>query len=326
MGPNNLNHPLKALFCGTPYFAARILSRLLDWSWIKIIAVLTQPDRKGGRGRKIVTSPVKALAAEQGLQVLQPESLRSEKNLSQIKTLAPDVILVAAYGLLLPRQLLELPPLGAINVHASLLPKYRGAAPIQRALQQGEQVTGVSIMQMGPGLDNGPILGQKALGIDINDTAQTLQDELADLGAECLQQTLQALLNREVCPLEQDESRASHAPKVQKEEGYIPWQATAWEVHNHIRAMQPWPGAFFDCILPERDHTLRLTLYPGQIGKELQTFFAPGTILGLQGEYLAFACQDRAYLVSQVKPAAGKILSARSFASGYLQKILKKGV
>ncbi|MFP4392502.1 MAG: methionyl-tRNA formyltransferase [Desulfohalobiaceae bacterium] len=320
MGTNRINKPLRAVFCGTPSFAAQILSNLLSMPEVNLQAVLTQPDKKKGRGqKKIQPSPVKELAQEKNLAVLQPESLKEDQTLARLKGLAPDIILVAAYGLLLPRQILDLPPWGAINVHASLLPKYRGAAPIQRALQNGEQATGVSIMQMTPGLDCGPILRQKALAIGIQDTTQSLEQELARMGAELLQETIKGLLQQELVPVEQEESLASYAPLLRKQEGYIHWQLSAWEVHNHIRAMQPWPGAFFDCALPGRSRELRLSVYPGEIGPELEQGQQPGSILGLQGEYLAIACNDRAYLVPWIKPAGGRILSARDFCHGYLK-------
>ncbi|MFW5863618.1 MAG: methionyl-tRNA formyltransferase [Desulfohalobiaceae bacterium] len=320
MGPDRITEPLRAIFCGTPEFAASILSSLLSSPELELLAVLTQPDKKQGRGRKKVqASPVKDLAQSQGLPVLQPESLRDRDVLSRLQAMSFDLILVAAYGLLLPRQALELPPWGAINVHASLLPKYRGAAPIQRALQHGEQATGISIMQMTPGLDSGPILSQKALAIGIQDTAQSLEQELARMGGDLLLKTIRGLLHREITPIEQDPSKASYAPMVSKQEGYIPWEKTAWEVHNHIRAMQPWPGAFFDCSLPRRTQALRLSVYPGHVGPELQQGQQPGTLLGLQQDMLAIACQDRAYLTPWIKPAGGKLLSARDFCHGYLK-------
>ncbi|MFO8033022.1 MAG: methionyl-tRNA formyltransferase [Desulfohalobiaceae bacterium] len=320
MGPDSLNHPLRTIFCGTPQFAAKILSSLHSAPEVALQAVLTQPDRKQGRGqKKIQPSPVKELAQEQGLQVLQPASLQEAQTLARLRDLAPDLILVAAYGLILPKQVLSLPQLGAINVHASLLPKYRGAAPIQRALQNGEQATGISIMQMTQGLDCGPILRQKALAIGIQDTTQSLEQELARMGASLLQEAIKGLLQQEIVPIEQDESRASYAPMVRKQEGHIPWERSAWEVHNHIRAMQPWPGAFFDCALPGREQRLRLTVYPGQIGPELLEKHQPGTILGLQENSLAIACRDRVYLLPWIKASGGKILSARDFCHGYLK-------
>jgi methionyl-tRNA formyltransferase len=312
---------LKIVFLGTPDFAATVLRSLLTWPKARIVGVFTQPDRPVGRGKKIRPSPVKTLASDEGLTVFQPQSLNEPEALRQLQDLDPDVLVVAAYGLLLSSRVLDLAPFGALNVHASLLPKYRGAAPIQRALANGEPVTGITIMQMVPELDAGPILVQRALAIGIDDTAGTLHDELAELGGHCLVQALEGLLRNELVPVQQDPELVSYAPKLKKVDGIIDWSRPALEVHNHIRAMHPWPGACFDWPRPDGRGRVRVQVYPGRIGPEHGSSApVPGTVLEPLGEELPIACQDRTYLVQTLKPSSGRPMSAREFACGYMRQ------
>ena len=316
--------PVRVLFFGTPDFALPSLDALLGWAGSEVAAVFTQPDRPCGRGRSCAPSPVKVRALEQGLPVFQPEKLTPEV-IRDIAGLHPDLLVVVAYGLILPQALLDLPAFGALNVHASLLPKYRGAAPIQRAIIDGEQITGVTIMRMVRALDAGPILAQRAMAVGIDDTARTLHDDLADLGATLLIQVLAGLRQGKTLCLEQDHARATYAAKLTKEDGRIDWNRDALAVHAHIRGVTPWPGAFFDWQGPEGE-TIRLNVFPGRIGEPLDppvppaTPVPPGTMLGRRGEMLAIACADREYLASAVQPASGKRMNAREFWCGYLHR------
>lgn len=313
---------LKAVFLGTPAFAKIILEGLLNFSLVQVQAVITQPDRPAGRGRRLRQSPVKELALQAGLPVLQPERLDSSC-LAEVASFRPDVLLVAAYGQLLKSGYLELAPLGALNVHASLLPKYRGAAPIQRAIINGEQVTGITIMQMGPGMDDGPILLQRALAIGLNETALELHDQLAALGRDLLKEALEKLVQGELVPIIQDESLATYAPKITKQEGVIDWNRPALEVHNQIRGLFPWPGACFDWQR-KRGRPLRLKVYPGEIGPSKSITDQPGTIVGLLNGRVRIACQDKYYLTPCLQPSSGKPLQANEFFCGYLQGVDKK--
>lgn len=320
MSAQELN-PFRVAFFGTPDFAATILKSLITWPHADVVGVFTQPDKPGGRGKKIIAPPVKNLALESGLPVFQPQTLESPETLRDLQSLHPDLLVVAAFGMILSSRVLNLAPHGALNVHASLLPKYRGAAPIQRALANGEPVTGITIMQMVPELDAGPILLQRALAIGIDDTAGMLHDQLAALGGECLREALQGLQRHELVPVQQDPELVTYAPKLNKEDGRITWARPAMEVHNHIRAMHPWPGAFFSWPRPEDGKHIRLQVYPGRIGPEHEAPAPePGTLQGVQDEGLPIACLDRSYLVTTLKPASSRPLTAREFVCGYLRQ------
>ena len=304
---------------GTPGFAATVLENLLAWDDCRVIGVYTQPDRPCGRGQVCKPSEVKILALEKGLPVFQPVNFKDEADRQELAGLHPDLLVVAAYGLILPQSVLDIAPLGAINVHASLLPRLRGAAPIQRAIMNGDHVTGITIMQMEKGLDSGPILLQRALGIGINDTAETIHDELAIMGGTLLVEALGKLQEHSLHPVIQDHDLSTHAPKLQKTEGLVDWNRKAQDIHDQIRGLFPWPGSWFTW---ERrpGKTVKLTLYPGTIGEPLKPGVVPGTFLGMRGDTLAIACQDREYLLPKIKPAGSKALDAQSFFCGYLNK------
>jgi methionyl-tRNA formyltransferase len=226
---------------------------------------------------------------------------------------------VAAYGLILPRSVLDIPRLGAVNVHASLLPEYRGAAPIHRAIIDGKHVTGITIMQMEAGLDTGDILLQRSRAIGIHDTAQSLHDELADMGGRLLVDALTKMSTGGLVRIPQDHSRATYASKLSKEEGRIDWNRPVLDVHNRIRGLFPWPGSWFDWDgMPGR--TLRLTVYPGSIGEARPEGVAPGEIVGVAGDNVVIACADRLYSVPTIKPAGSKPLGGREFYCGYLSR------
>ncbi|HMB31270.1 MAG TPA: methionyl-tRNA formyltransferase [Desulfohalobiaceae bacterium] len=311
------NDPLRIVFLGTPGFAATVLRSLYDWPKARITAVVCQPDRPAGRGCKLLPPAVKDLAIEYDIPVFQPDGL-NQKDWSKIASLNPDIFVVTAFGLIVPLEIIQTAPLGAINVHASLLPKYRGAAPIQRALQAGEKVTGITIMQMDEGMDTGDILLQRSLAIGIDDTAASLHDQLAEMGGNLLVSSLQNIFEGTYICIPQDEKLASYAPKLKKKEGRIDWNQPAIQVHNHIRAMHPWPGAFFDWQRTSDSHPLRLQIYPGQIGLENKREVSPGTIDGWQGHFLYIACADRYYLTPRIKPASGKEITGPQFYHGYL--------
>jgi len=302
---------------GTPGFAAVILADLLAFEGGEVIGVYTQPDRPCGRGQVCKPSDVKKLALEKGLPVYQPVNFKQEEDRQALADLEPDVLVVAAYGLILPQSVLDIPPLGAINVHGSLLPKLRGAAPIQRSIMNGDHVTGITIMQMEKGLDSGPIMLQRAMGIGIHDTAESLHDELAAMGGKLLVETLTKLEQGLIHPKVQDHDIATHAPKLHKSEGLVDWNRTAQEIHDQIRGLFPWPGTWFS-FERRPGKTVKLTLYPGSIGDPVEPATIPGTFLGMRGDTLAIACKDREYLLPMIKAAGGKPLDARSFFCGYL--------
>jgi len=228
---------------GTPEFAVSSLKALVE-SEDDVIAVVAQPDRPKGRGRKLAPPPTKILAEEYNIPVLQPEKIKTEEFLEELKNLNPDLICVTAYGKILPKGLLELPPHGCINVHASLLPKYRGAAPINWAIVRGEGETGVTTMLMDEGMDTGSILLKRGIQIQDEDDAGSLSEKLSHLGGELLLETIAQLKEGKLNPTKQDESQATYAPMLKKSDGEIKWDNSALEIWNLIRGMNPWPGTF----------------------------------------------------------------------------------
>ncbi|MGI2261304.1 methionyl-tRNA formyltransferase [Shewanella sp. GXUN23E] len=237
--------PLNIIFAGTPDFAARHLQALMG-SRHNIVAVYTQPDKPAGRGKKLTPSPVKVLAQEHDIPVFQPASLRKEDAQQQLAALNADIMVVVAYGLILPKVVLEMPRLGCINVHGSILPRWRGAAPIQRALWAGDEKTGVTIMQMDVGLDTGDMLLKTELNIEDQDTSASLYEKLAAQGPEALLQALEGLAAGTLSAEKQDESLANYAEKLSKEEARLDWNKPAVALWREIRAFNPWPISHFD--------------------------------------------------------------------------------
>lgn len=235
---------LNIIFAGTPDFAARHLQALLD-SEHNIVAVYTQPDRPAGRGKKLTASPVKVAAEQAGIPVLQPQSLRNEAAQQQLAALNADIMIVVAYGLILPQAVLDAPRLGCINVHGSLLPRWRGAAPIQRAIWAGDQHTGVTIMQMDKGLDTGAMLHTARLPIEPTDTSASLYEKLANIGPQALLDSLDAIASGRAQPEQQDDTQANYAEKLSKEEARIDWQQPAAHIERCVRAFNPWPFSYF---------------------------------------------------------------------------------
>jgi methionyl-tRNA formyltransferase len=311
---------INLIFFGTPPFAVTILDSLHQAEDMRVKAVVTQPDRPCGRGRHCKPTPVKIFAEDKGYFVLQPEQLRSTDVHDALRSFQADVFVIAAYGLILPKVVLNMPRHGCLNVHASLLPKYRGASPIQAALLNGDRVTGITIMRMVEALDAGPILLQRAMGIGIADTAQTLHDQLALLGGRLIVDALRGLHSHSLPCIEQDHALATYAPKLTSDQGQIDWSRSAADVHNHIRAMHPWPGAFFSFTSPNR-HSIRISVHPGSVGDPLQPGVIPGTVLGMRSGKLAIACNDNEYLISRLHPAHGNAMNAQAFYCGYLQHL-----
>ncbi len=238
-----MTQPLKVIFAGTPDFAAKHLQALIH-SHHEVVAVYSQPDRPAGRGKKLQASPVKQLATEHEIAVFQPESLRNEEAQQQLSALHADIMVVVAYGLILPQAVLDTPRFGCLNVHGSLLPRWRGAAPIQRAVWAGDKETGVTIMQMDKGLDTGAMLLKKALYILPSDNSATLYEKLAEIGPAALLETLDKL--ESLSPETQDESLANYAEKLSKPEAKMDWSLGAEQLERNIRAFNPWPVSFFE--------------------------------------------------------------------------------
>lgn len=304
---------------GTPDFAAVILRRLAQWPQGTVVAVYTQPDRPAGRGHKLRPSPVKTLALELGLPVLQPASLKSPEAQAELVAFRPDVLAVAAYGLILPDAVLDAPRLAPLNVHASLLPRYRGAAPIQRAIMENWEEgarTGVSIMRVISRLDAGPVYAMADLPI-AGHTAGSLHDALARLGGDLLLKVLDDMLAGRAVEQDQDEHLASYAAKIGKEDGLICWDRPARAVHAQICGMTPRPGAYAEFRLAGSQEALPLILLPGQTGNAVGGV-PPGTLLH-EPEGLSVACADYWYILSMVRPQGRKNMTARDFANGYLR-------
>jgi methionyl-tRNA formyltransferase len=311
--------PLRVVFMGTPDFAAEALEILLKFDAADVVAVYTQPDRPCGRGRQCKPSAVKEVALEHDIPVYQPVNFKDQADVDELAALEPDVLVVAAYGLILPQSVLDIPSILPLNIHASLLPHWRGAAPIQRAVENGDVVTGISIMKMEAGLDTGPVMVQRALRIGHNDHAGTIHDELARLGGICICEALARLQTGAYDLKPQDDSLATYAKKLEKKEGEIDWNRPAEKIHNRIRAMYPWPGAFFDWTNPE-GKALRLHVTPGEVSEESAPKIAPGTVLGEMDGKLAITTADKIYLTPEVKPQGKKAMDATAFTCGYMKE------
>jgi methionyl-tRNA formyltransferase len=232
----------KIVFMGTPEFAVPALRALIARH--EVIGVVTQPDRPAGRGNLLQQSPVKETAIAAGIPVFQPEKIRRPEAIDVLKQWQPAVYIVAAFGQILPQTVLDLPPFGSINIHASLLPRWRGATPINAAIRAGDAETGITIMKMDAGLDTGPMLSRQAIPIAPDDTAQTLHDQLAEIGAELLLETLPGYLEGSLAPQPQDDALATLAPRIKKEEGQIDWSQSAAQIERTVRAFTPWPGTY----------------------------------------------------------------------------------
>jgi len=297
-----VSEALNIIFAGTPDFAARHLDALLS-SGHNVVGVFTQPDRPAGRGNKVTASPVKVLAEQHNLPVFQPKSLRPEENQQLVAALNADVMVVVAYGLILPAPVLAMPRLGCINVHGSLLPRWRGAAPIQRALWAGDDETGVTIMQMDVGLDTGDMLYKLACAIEPDDTSATLYNKLAVLGPEGMLATLSALAEGRAQPEVQDETQVSYAEKLSKEEARLDWQLSAAQLERCIRAFNPWPVSYFT-VDDNSVKVWKATVLP-HVNKQ------PGEIVQADKKGIQIATRDGVLNMEELQPAGKKPMKAQ---------------
>lgn len=297
---------LRIVFMGTPEFACPTLQKLIDRGE-QVVGVVTQPDRPKGRGQQTLPPPVKVLAEAHGIPVFQPVKVRLPEAVEQVRAFAPDLIVVIAFGQILPKSLLEVPRLGCINVHASLLPRYRGAAPINWCIVNGESETGITTMQMDVGLDTGDMLLKKATPIDPDEDAQSLHDRLSLLGAEALAETLDLLVAGRLVPEKQDDSQTCYASMLKKEDGLISWDRDAAAIRNQIRGMAPWPGAY-----THLDGKV-LKIWRARTGKESGT---PGTIIRADRTGLEVACEAGSLLIEELQLEGKKRLGVTDFLSG----------
>lgn len=307
-----LNEPasrrLRVVFIGTPPFAVPSFD-VLRMRGEDLVAVVTQPDRPRGRGHAVTPSAVKVAALAAGVPVLQPEKVRHPDFLESCRALAPDLIVVVAFGQILPKTLLDIPRHGSINVHASLLPRYRGAAPIQWAIIRGETETGITTMLMDPGMDTGPILLQRRVPIAPDDTAQTLSERLAVVGAETLGETLDALKAGRLQPQPQDSSQATLAPLLKKEDGRIDWRQSAAALAALVRGMNPWPGA----STTYEGEPLRIWVAHAESGSA-----EPGVILGANARGVVVGTGEGLLVITELQVPGGKRLSASEAVAGHL--------
>ncbi len=312
---------MKIIFMGTPEFAVPSLRALVE-SGDEAVAVVTQPDKPKGRGLEVAPPPTKVLAERHGIPVLQPAKIKTEEFFNELKKFNPDLICVAAYGKILPKNILDLPHYGCINVHASLLPKYRGAAPINWAIIRGEKVTGITTMKMDEGMDTGDMLLKKEVPIYDEDTGETLSERLSEIGARLLIETIRLLKEGKLSPIPQVHSQATYAPMLKKEDGKIDWKKSAEEIRNLIRGAIPWPGAYtnlegkllkiYKARLVEDCGSLNdlpLDHYPRSQGK-------PGEVIKSQSGILRIATGSGALDLLEIQIEGGKKLETEAFLRG----------
>jgi methionyl-tRNA formyltransferase len=303
-----LDSPLNLVFCGTPAFAVPSLEKLVE-AGHRVPLVVTQPDRPRGRGMELALSPVKQSALRLNLPVIQPEKIKSNQEFRDaLAALRPDAIIVVGYGRIIPQWMIDLPRLGNINVHASLLPKYRGAAPIQWAIARGETVTGVTTMKIDAGLDTGDMLLQKEMKIEPDDTSETLGPRLGAMGGDLLVETLRGLEAGTVHPQKQDDAKATPAPILKKEDGRIDFHRTGSEISNRLRGFQPWPGAFAT-FRGKNLNVWKIAVHERAI--------APSEIVIDDGRMFAGCGDNTAIELLEVQPEGKKRMAARDFVHGY---------
>ena len=298
---------MKIIFMGTPDFAVSSLQALIE-SDNEILAVVAQPDKPKGRGRKLAPPPTKTLAEQYNIPVLQPEKVRTEEFLSQLQDLSPDLICVTAYGKILPKSILELPKHGCINVHASLLPKYRGAAPINWVIVRGEKETGITTMLMDEGVDTGDMLLKKVINIQDEDDAGSISERLSQLGGKLLLETISQLQDGNLNPVKQDESEATYAPMLKKSDGEINWGKSALEIWNLVRGLNPWPGTFTKL----GNKTLKIFKT-----KIVEGHGKPGEVIRSSKNDLHIATADGALEILELQIEGGKRLDVKAFVTGH---------
>jgi methionyl-tRNA formyltransferase len=304
---------MRIVFCGTPEFAVPTLRELLANAEFVVEAVVTQPDRPRGRGQRVSAAPVKEAAAKAGVRIYQPESVKSDEARDFFAQIKPDAAVIIAYGQIIPRRLLEIPRLGWMNLHGSLLPKYRGAAPVAWAIVNGESKTGLTTMRLDPGLDTGPILMQQEIAIGGDETAPELAGRMAELGAPLVAESLVKLARGEIAPIPQDSTQASYAPILTKEHGRIDWAQPAAEIYNRIRGLAPWPGAFSTF----RGRLCQVWGRPSASATTAGADIAPDAGILIVGEAIEVICGHSTRLrLEAVQMEGRKRLSAREFVNG----------
>ena len=299
---------MKIIFAGTPVFAANSLKALIA-AGHEVVLTLTQPDRPAGRGMKTVASAVKFLALDYGIPLLQPTTLKSQTHSTKLMALEADIMVVAAYGLMLPATVLNIPRYGCFNIHASLLPRWRGAAPIQRAILSGDQETGITIMQMDTGLDTGAMLFKARLAIESNDTTQTLHDKLSKLGAQSIVKALTLLQQQKLVATTQDEALACYAPKINKPDAAIDWQQDAEQISRLVRAYNPSPGAYTQI------QGSVLKIWQGKVA--MGESGRPGEIIAIRRGGIIVACGKNAIMLETLQKPGGRKLNATEFLAGH---------
>ena len=304
--------PLNIIFAGTPDFAAQHLQALID-SPHNVIAVYTQPDKPAGRGKKLQASPVKQLAEQHQIPVYQPKSLRKPETQAELTALHADVMVVVAYGLILPQAVLDAPTYGCLNVHGSLLPRWRGAAPIQRAIWAGDKQTGVTIMQMDAGLDTGDMLHKVFCDIDLQDTSADLYHKLAEIAPNALIEVLNHLTDGTFTAEPQDDTQSNYAEKLSKEEAKLDWQLSAGQLERNIRAFNPWPMAYLQ-LTDEQGNPQTLKVYQATVLPSVSQI--PGTIISADKNGIQIATADGVLNLLQLQPAGKKPMSAQDLLNG----------
>ena len=304
-----MNKRFKIVFMGTPDFAVESLRAILKSS-DEVVAVATQPDKPKGRGMVLTPPPIKVLAQEYNIPVLQPERIKEDWFIERLKNISPDIIVVVAYGRILPKAVLEIPQNGCINVHASLLPRYRGAAPINWAIINGEKTTGITTMLMDEGMDTGRILLKEGILISDDDTAGTLHDKLKDVGAVTLLKTIDAIRDSSAIPIEQDNSLATYAPILKKIDCHIDWNRDAVAIRNFVRGLNPLP-----CAFTHIENRL-LKIYSG-FAKSDKTDKTAGAVVGVSSDGIQVAAKDSIFVITELKPENRDKMSAGEFIRGY---------
>lgn len=295
---------------GTPDFAVPCLQALID-AGKEIVAVVTQPDKPKGRGKLLAQPPVKGLALKHNIPVFQPEKIRDESFINTMRNFSPDIIVVVAYGKILPKAVLDIPPKGCINVHASLLPKYRGAAPINRAIINGEKETGVTTMLMDEGMDTGDMLLVEKVEIKDDDTASSLHDKLKEIGAVLLIKTIKAVESDTINPVKQDDREATYAPMLKKEDGRIDWTLKAEEIVNLIRGLNPWPGAY------TRWEGKQIKIFKGSRAKGQGSREEPGKIIDVSQEGICVAAGKGDLIITELQMENKNRMNVSDFIKGH---------
>ena len=317
--------PLRIIFMGTAELSCPSLEKLAANPDLSVVAVVTQPDKPKGRDLKLTPSPVKILAEKLRLPILQPVKARDENFIGELRELKPDLLVVVAYGQILPQAILDLPSHGCVNVHTSLLPKYRGAAPIQWAIADGEPETGVTIMKMDAGLDTGPILSTRRTPILPTDDSQILHDRLAQLGAELLVETIPGYITGAIQPQSQPAEGSTYAAKIKKEDGRIDWSQPARQIWNRIRAFTPWPGAFTflsgtviqPVITGQETHPTKPQLLKVWKAEVVEQSGQPGLVLAADKAGILVGCGQEALLILELQREGGRRMAAGDFLAGF---------